>query len=373
MLRSLKPKKERLLYKLYEYDGIKIIAVKNKYSNYMSYSRRMISFFKFMLLSSWIALKERNIDIIFATSTPLTVAVPALIVNKIKKVPYVFEVRDLWPEAPIQLKAIKSPLLIKLLRKFELMVYKNSRHIIALSPGMEEGILKTGVDKNKVTMIPNCSDLDLFNRHSLPDKDLIDKYQLKDKFIVLHAGSMGVANGLDYIIEAARLLGNDSNIVFILAGDGSQRPFLSRLCEQYGLSNVIMTGPVPRKLMPQYFALSNITITSFANIPILSTNSPNKFFDSLAAGKPVIVNSPGWTKDLVLKYNIGFYVDPEKPSELAKLLLELKENKYDLEEMGKRARELAETQYNRITLASKLEAVLQKVYRDEYERKVKPR
>lgn len=361
-MKSLTPNKTHVLYDEYKIDGINVIAIKNDYSNYMSYFKRIISFLKFMILAIYVSLKLEKHDIVYATSTPLTVALPALIIKKIKKIPFVFEVRDLWPEAPIQIGAIKSPFLIKMLKFFEKKTYKEASNIVALSPGMQEGVISTGINPNKVRMIPNCSDIDLFGKEiNEQDKQLlINKYQLHGKFVVIHGGSMGVANGLDYIVKAAielKKLG-DLDVVFILTGDGKTKPYLEQMCKENNLDNVIFTGAVPRQEMPNLLAISDITITSFKNIPILATNSPNKFFDSLAASKPVIVNSNGWTRGIVEEYNIGYYVDPDHPIQLAQLLLEIKEKRDVLKEMGKRARKLAEEKFERIKLAKQVEQVL---------------
>lgn len=359
MLSSVRPNKETFLTKHYLIDGINVIAIRNKYSNYMGNIQRILSFLKFMFASCLIGLRQKNYDIVYATSTPLTVAIPAICLKIFKKIPYVFEVRDLWPEAPIQIGAIKSKVLIKFLRMIEKKAYDESAHIVTLSPGMSDGVYQTGIPKNKVTMIPNCSDLDLFDE-KINDLTYESKYKLKDKFVVVHGGSMGIANGLDYVIDAAIELKKKevNDIVFVLAGDGKTRPYLEKKSRENNLNNVVFTGSISRKDMPKLLSLANITITSFRNLPILATNSPNKFFDSLAAGKPVIVNSNGWTREIVEKHNIGYYVDPESPKQLAQLLIEIKNKKEMLEEMGKRARQLAEEQYERSKLAKQVERIL---------------
>lgn len=349
------------LYHRFVIDGIQVIAVKNRYSNYMGFIRRAFAFFSFVFLSIFIGLFIKRHDVVLATSTPLTVAIPALAIKWLRGTPFVFEVRDLWPEAPIQLGAIRSPLLISLLRSLEQKTYREAAHIVALSPGMEEG-----VGRANVTLIPNCSDLDMFGADHLELADLEAcrrKYGLAaDKLIVIHGGAMGVANGLDSIMKTAKLLheNRQEDILFVLAGEGKTRPQLEKFCQEHGMNNVMITGAVPRKEVPLLLALSDITITSFQNIPILATNSPNKFFDALAAAKPIIVNSAGWTKDIVEKHEIGFYVHPDKPEELADLLMEIKQGQYDLAEMGARARLLAEEKYERRKLAAQMEAVLAK-------------
>jgi len=364
-LQSLEPTEEGIFTRRYLIDGIHVIAVHNSYSNYMSFFRRVLSFFSFVLLSTIICLTLKKQDIVLATSTPLTVVIPALLMKKLKRVPFVFEVRDLWPEAPIQIGAIRSPLLISLLRYLEKKAYKEAEHVVALSPGMADGVRQTGIDPDKVSMIPNCSDLDMFS----PDKvdpsmveDFTNRHGLAGKLVITHAGSMGIANGLEYVVEAARLLAEqqETTIVFVLAGDGKTKPELEAFCRMHALSNVMFIGSIPRKEMPVLLAASHLTITSFKDFPILTTNSPNKFFDSLAAGKPIIVNSAGWTKEIVEKHGAGFFVDPKKPDELASLLIQVKNGSYDLTAMGVHARVLAQDTYERIKLATQMEAILGK-------------
>ncbi|GGF22676.1 glycosyltransferase WbuB [Halobacillus andaensis] len=347
--------------KVYNIDGMKVIAVKGKYSNYMSYPKRILSFLSFMINSTFISLKEsKKYDVIFATSTPLTVAVPALITKKINKTPYIFEVRDLWPEVPIKVGAIKNKIIIKLLKILETTTYKNAEHIVALSPGMQDGVINTGISKNKTTLVPNCSDIDLFGKKNAKAVPMLSTLKKKYNLIVTHGGSMGVANGLDYIIKTAKYLKEKGveDICFVLTGDGKTKPKLESMVNKHRLDNVIFLGKISKENMPNVLEGSDITLTIFKNLPILATNSPNKFFDSLAAARPTIVNSNGWTKDIVEDNQIGFYVNPEKPSELGELLIDLKKEKEMLKEMGRRARQLAEKQYDRKKLAEKVEKIL---------------
>lgn len=349
------------IYQTYNIDGIEVVAIRDRYSNYMGNFRRILTFISFLILSSVVGLRIKKHDIIYATSTPLTIGIPAMFISFVKKTPYIFEVRDLWPEAPIQMGVIKNKTIIKVLRCFEKVIYNRSSHIVTLSPGMTEGVLAHGIPKTKISMIPNSCDNDLFSKVNSDPKIFIDMFDLQDKFVAIHPGSMGVANGLMYIVKAAKYLqdlGND-RVVILLTGDGATKPSLEKYCQANGLKNVIFTGRVPKYKMPNLLAATDITITSFQNIPILATNSPNKFFDSLAAGKPIIVNSSGWTREIVEKKDLGYYVNPEEPRELANLLHSLsKGSKEHLLIKGKNAREIAETKFDRDLLAKKLEKIL---------------
>lgn len=347
-------------------DGIHIIYVKNDYSNYMSAPRKVLSFLNFVRKAIQTGKKQKGTDIVFATSTPLTIGYVALRLKASKKWPYVFEVRDLWPEFPIQIGAIKNPLLIKVLKAFEKRIYKKSEHVVALSPGMKEGIVKAGTSKDKVSMIPNMSKPDKFYPHE-KNIEIAKQFGLDlTKFNVIHFGSMGRANGLQYIIEAAKCLKekvNDS-VNFIFMGEGATEPEIKVKTELYGLNNVKFLGNHKMDVVSEVVNLCDASITSFLNLPILKTNSPNKLFDSLSAGKPIIVNSAGWTKDMVEKNDCGFFADPEKPEELAEKILLYKDNKETLERWGKNARKLSVEEFDKDILSSKVADVIEKAYKN---------
>ncbi|MBC1473835.1 glycosyltransferase family 4 protein [Listeria grandensis] len=357
------PYKEVKNMKYYHVDGIEVIAVKNDYSNYMGLVQRSKSFLSYMHHAYKIGKELKGMDIMFSTSTPLTIAIPTLRLQRKLKIPFVFEVRDLWPEAPKQMKAIKSQFVIKMLQHLEKRVYKKAEHIISLSPGMTEGIVATGIQAEKITMIPNLSDLALFDLeqdYKMEKRTLAERFSLKDAFIMLHLGAMGEANGLDYIVEAAKILQDrkQDEIKIIIGGDGKSKPRLEKFCAKHRLTNVIFSGHVSRKDVPIYTSLADITMTCFKPLPILATNSPNKFFDSLAAGRPIIVNSDGWTKDIVQKYDIGYYVDPAEPEELAEKLIELQNQRTELRAQQSKIRNIAEEHYSAEKLADKVEMIL---------------
>lgn len=337
-------------------DGINVLYVKNAYNQSFSKLHKVYSFCKFVVQAIIKGSKEKNVDLVYATSTPLTVGFIALVLHKWKGMRYIFEVRDLWPEFPIQVGAIKNKYAIKILRKLERSIYRNAEHVVALSPGMRDGVLKCGTPEEKVSLIPNMSKGDLFYPREKKDEQYV-KYGIdKDKFNVLHAGSMGVANGLDYIIKAANVLQNelhDESVNFIFAGGGATKPKLEAMAKEMGLRNVRFIGHFNTVGISDVMNLCDMSIVSFKNLPILYTNSPNKMFDSLSAALPVIVNSAGWTKGIVEDYHCGFYVDPENPKELANRLLEIKDKKDVLEEMSKNARKVSLEVFDKSILTEK--------------------
>ncbi len=339
-------------------DGIDVIYIKEEYSQDMSISRRLKSFFYFMIKSTIIALNQKNVDIVFATSTPLTVGFPALILKWFKKKPFIFEVRDLWPEVPIQMGAMKNKLVKSIAISFEKIIYRNAKHVIALSPGMREGVLKY-LNKEKTSMIPNMSKIDQFFPR-LKNKEFAEKIGLNNNtFKVVHFGSLGLANGADTIIESAKLLKNDDSIEFVFIGGGSTEYQLKERCKEYELNNVLFLGRFSMKDTSEIVNICDVSIVSFSDIPILYTNSPNKLFDSLSAAKPIIVNSAGWTKELVENENCGFYVDPNKPQQLVEKIRLLQQSPELVTIMGENARILAENVYDKNILCNQVVKVIE--------------
>jgi glycosyltransferase involved in cell wall biosynthesis len=353
------PEKKYRYYSIYSIEGIKVIAQKNKYSNHMSYSRRIISFIQFLSFA-FRALRREPADVIYATSTPLTIMIPTLIVRYIKKIPFVFEVRDLWPDAPIEMGVLKRRSLIYLAKKLELLSYKKAAHIVALSDGMKDGIVVKNIPAEKITVAENLSDFNLFQPENIDEEykqRLIAQHGLEGKFILLHMGAMGVANGLEYLLQAAEKAKEMelNNITFVIGGDGKTKERLVEICRSKNLTNVRFLGYIPRKLVPTVTDMATITMTCFRDIPILATNSPNKFFDSLAAGKPVIVNSNGWTRKVVQTNDLGFYVDGSRPEDLAHLLADLQNKKNELHSMEEHIKAFAKEHYEVSKIYKKIE------------------
>lgn len=353
MITQNKTAKQKIEYK--EIDGIQVIYIKNWYANDMSVSDRTKSFLLFMWKSSLLTLRQKDIDLVISTSTPLSVGLPALLMKFFKRTPYIFEVRDLWPEVPIQMGALKNSLSRWFAIFFEKTIYKHACHIVALSPGMYEGVIKF-VSPKKVSIIPNMAKNDKFWPRDI-NLNLLKRLGLKDNtFKIIHFGSMGIANGLLYIIKAAKII-EDKNISkkfeFIFLGEGKTKNNCIAFVQKHKLDNIHFFDRVPMEMTSEIVNICDVSVVPFLNLPILATNSPNKLFDSLSAAKPVIVNSNGWTRKIVEEFNCGAFVDPEKPEELARLLIEWEKNPELLNRMGVNGRELAQREYDKSILTQK--------------------
>lgn len=343
-----------------EIEGINVIYIREEYHQKMSVIERLNAFLKFMYKASKVALGLNDIDLVFATSTPLTIGIPALLMKWFRRVPYVFEVRDLWPEVPIQMGVIKYPLTIYIARWLEKLIYINAEHVIALSPGMQLGVTRY-IDKKRTSMIPNMSKKDEFWPRGKNTGLQRELRLAPDTFKIVHFGALGLANGVESIIESALLLKEDTSIEFLFLGGGSVENVLKKQCVDNGLNNVKFLGKFSMAKTSEIVNIADVSIISFKNLPILYTNSPNKLFDSLSAGKPIIVNSAGWTKDLVNQHNCGYYVDPKNPNDLVEKIKYLQNNPSRVVEMGRNARSLAENVYDKSILSKQFVDVLENV------------
>jgi glycosyltransferase involved in cell wall biosynthesis len=343
-------------------DGIDVRAVRVRYSNYMGYARRIWSFSLFMMGAAYLGLRAPRPDVVFATSTPLTVGVPGWITAALRRIPFVFEVRDLWPEAAIQMGALKrNSLIARVAKRMERFLYRHASAVIALSPGMVEGVLADGGDPDHTHMVPNSCDLELF-APGPRDAELVQRYGLEGKFVVGYAGAIGPSNALeDSVPQAAALLkerGRD-DILFLIAGDGKSLPSIQQVRDEQDLDNLSLIGPLPKKEVPRLLRTADMLMTLFKDVEILATNSPNKLFDGIASGTPMLVNSPGWTRTLVEENDAGAYVTPGDGEALADAVISLADDPASVERMGANARLLAERQFGRDDMAARVLDVLQ--------------
>jgi glycosyltransferase involved in cell wall biosynthesis len=346
-------------------EGIRVVPIAAGFANSnkgtgMSGYARVREFQSFAKLATAVGKRLGRPDVVFATSTPLMIGHAGRNLARHFGVPFVFEVRDLWPQALINIGALRNPLVIWWLRRMERRIYAAADHIVALSPGMKAGVMAAGVPDDKVTVITNGSDADLF-RPDLDGSAARRRLGLGDRFAAVYFGAMGRANGLEYVIEAARILrdrGRD-NIVLVLHGSGGMKPALEARTREYGLKNVVFSDSVPDKAaVAELVAACDACLTIYAATNQEQSWSPNKMFDALAAGKPVLINVPGWLREIIERNGCGRYTDPQLPEALAEALEELAANARGCAEMGRQARALFENQFSREILTQRLEQVL---------------
>jgi len=338
-------------------DGIRVVEIDLYYSNSLSLFKRTIVFLRFSLKATFIALSEEY-DLIFTSSTPLTISIPGIIAKIFRRKFFIFEVRDLWPELPKAL-GLKNPLILLAMSLLEKISYKSADHLIALAPGIADGITRHGISKDKVSLIPNGCDLGLFSNKKAKSsyKDISDT-----DFVAIFAGAHGPANGLEILIDVAEILKNRNitNIKILLVGDGKLKASLIKRKEIKKLNSIIFYDPLPKKELSMLFSRANIGLQILANIPeFYYGTSPNKFFDYISAGLPVINNYPGWLAEIIEENNCGFSIPPDKPDVFADVLVYASNNEKKIESMGKKSMNLAVEVFNRKKLSNKFVEIIE--------------
>lgn len=340
-------------------DGIDVIQINIPYSNSDGIAKRSLIFVKFAWKGIQIAMKEEY-DLLFATSTPLTAGLPGIWMKWFsrKKRKFVFEVRDLWPELPKAL-GMKNPFLLWGMKVLEKLSYKNADGCIGLSPGICEGIKKIVPDK-QVELVPNGCDLEIFKPGKREDLQL-EGVSPTDT-VAVFTGAHGIANGLESVLDMASVLKhkgrNDIKIAFI--GNGKVKSDLVKRANDKGLDNCLFFDPVPKTILNKIVASADIGLMVLKNVPAFYYGtSPNKFFDYIASGLPVVNNYPGWLSDMINENNCGLVVPPDNAEAFAEALIELADSPEKRNVMGTNSRLLAEKQFSRDELAYKFVSFLE--------------
>jgi glycosyltransferase involved in cell wall biosynthesis len=310
-------------------------------------------------------------DIVFATSTPLTIAVPGVTASRILRVPMVFEVRDLWPEMPIAVGALRGRTAIRAAQMLERFAYSNSTRIVALSPGMRDGVTRTGYPTERVTVIPNSADIDAFRA----GPDAAEAFRkgltwLGDRKLVIYAGTLGRINGVSYLAEvAARMLTLDPEVRFLVVGGGAEESLVRETAARLGAAdrNFFMMPALPKTMMPTLFAAADVVCSLFVDSPQMWSNSANKFFDALAASKPVAINYGGWQSELLRRTSAGIVLSARDYQRAAVSLVTLLRSPASLERACVASGRLAIDEFSRDRLAGELEKTL-KLAREDYGR-----
>ena len=331
-------------------DGIDVISLPLAYSNRDSLLRRGLTFFRFAWRSVRLAL-ELDYDLAFATSTPLTAALPGLAAKWARGKPFVFEVRDLWPELPRAL-GLRDPFVLGGMSLLELLSYRSADACVGLSPGIVEGIRARADARLPVVMIPNGCDLELF--HPGKRTGLALPGIGPDDFVAGFTGAHGPANGLDALLAAAAELRRrgDRRVKIAFIGDGKEKDRLAAAAREQGLDNCLFYPAMPKERLGAVTSSLGCGLMVLKDVPAFYRGtSPNKFFDYVAAGLPVVNNYPGWLAGLIEKEGCGVVVPPGDPAALADALQRLAASPAESREMGAAARRLAERDFGRARLA----------------------
>ena len=338
------------------HDGLTILRSYTYNALHRSFVHRIFSFLSFTVSSFFLGLQIRKVDLVWGTSPPIFQAVSAWALAKSKRTPFLLEVRDLWPAFAIAVGVLRNPILIRLSSWLEKFLYRHADKIMVNSPGFIDHVQsKGGV---QVSLVANGSDPRMFSPNE-SGSEFRQKHNLGNKFVVLYAGAHGMSNDLEVVLHTAHILRDHSNIIFVLLGDGKDKPLLIRKAQELGLENIRFLPPIPKLEMPQALAAANACIAILKPIPLYATVYPNKVFDYMAAGKPVLLAIEGVIRQVVVNVNAGIPIPPGSPTELAEAVEKLANHPELGINMGINGRKYIEENFDRAVLARQLEQIMQ--------------
>ena len=337
--------------------GVRLESFPVDYANRMGIGRRLRAYRHFARSAVEFGKRIERPDVIFGTSTPLTVGWAARKLARHWGVPWIFEVRDLWPDFPIQMGAVPGRWLQEWLRKLESSLYRDADHVVTLSPDMERHVLERGGSRGRVTTLLNGTSFELLDAADPSTPELLRaRFGLGRRKVILYAGSFGRANGIPAILEAARLLRDRDDLIFVFVGSGYARDAIDLAAAAQ--PNLVSVPPVPKYAIFDWHRLADLSLVTFIDLPVLATNSPSKFFDSLACGTPVLVTNTGWTRTFVEAHHCGWFIDALTPDRLAATITQLADRPEDLVERGRNGTVVARSLFDRQQMADSLEATM---------------
>jgi glycosyltransferase involved in cell wall biosynthesis len=339
-----------------EIDGISIYRTYTYPALHKSFFHRVISFLSFMVSSFWVGLGVKGVDLVWGTSPPIFQGAAAWLLARLKRARFLFEVRDLWPAFAIQVGVLRQPLLIKMSEWLERFLYSHADQVMVNSPGFIDFVTERGA--RRVTLVSNGADPRMFNPESRGE-DFRMVNGLEGKVTALYAGAHGLSNDLDVLLEAALELNQTARQVqILLLGDGKEKMRLMASAVELGLENVSFLPPVVKASMSDALAGADICIAILKPLPLYRTVFPNKVFDYMAAGKPVVLAIDGVIREVIEQAGCGIAVPPGNVQALAGAIHTLANDPVARQEMGARGRKYVEEHFDRAVLAGQLIDVL---------------
>jgi glycosyltransferase involved in cell wall biosynthesis len=323
-----------------------------------SFVHRVLSFFSFAISSFLCGLQVRKVDLVWGTSPPIFQVLTAWLLARLKRARFLFEVRDLWPYFAVAVGVLRHPLLIRLSEWLERFLYRRADHVLLNSPGFIEHVERRGA--RSVDIVPNGVDCTMFNPQD-DGENFRRLHGLEDKILVLYAGAHGMSNDLGIVLEAAEHLRDTTEIIFVLLGDGKEKPNLMAKAEANQLNNVRFLPPVPKNEIPNALAAADLCLALLKPIEAYKTTYPNKVFDYMAAGRAVVLAIDGVIREVLEEAGAGVAVQPGDPEALANAVRELAEDREQRRRMGMAGHDYVRRNFDRPVLARKLLLVMEKM------------
>jgi glycosyltransferase involved in cell wall biosynthesis len=347
-------------YAVEKMEGIQVVRVKTYITANEGFLKRTLDYMSFMVAGFIAGLFQKDIHVIAATSPQFFSAVGAWLLAAVRRKPFVFELRDLWPAAIVTVGAMKDSLAIRLLEKLELFLYRQAAAVVALTQAFKTNLIQRGISGDKIVVVLNGVDLECY-RPRPKDKELLAHFSLEGKFVVGYLGTHGMSHRLERVLEAAELLREHEAIVFLFAGSGVERNKLIEMAENRRLSNVRFIPHQPKNRMPQLWSLCDVALIHLKNTPVFATVIPSKLFEAMGMGLPILLALPeGEATEIVSQTGAGVVVPPEQPAKLVAAIIELCNHPAQLEVL-RQASHNAAFQFSRTLQAEKMLNVFQAV------------
>ncbi|PWK50882.1 glycosyltransferase family 4 protein [Pleionea mediterranea] len=345
-------------------DGIEVRRVKTYITANEGFVKRTLDFLSFMVTSFFAGLFVKKPDVIVGTSPQFFTACSAWALSAIRRKPFVFELRDIWPASITAVGAMDKTIVIRLLEKLEMFLYRRATRIISVTHSFKDELVRRGIDISKIDVVLNGVDLSLYSPVSAKDAELSREFNLENKFVVGYVGTHGLAHALDKVLDAAESLMEHSEIHFIFAGGGAAKESLDNEIKVRGLTNVVSIPRQSKHMMPRLWSLCDISLISLKDTPLFKTVIPSKIFESMGMGIPIIITAPvGEATEIIERAGAGVIVRPETPEELTNVVFDLYENKQTLRSYSI-ASAKASQEFSREYSAVKMEGVLNKLIKE---------
>jgi len=343
-------------------DGVDVLHLWVKASPVKTFRSRMAFYVTYMLAAVMAGLLLRGrFDVIFANSPPLFVAVAGWIISLVRRTPFVMEVQDLWPESAVVLGELKNPRFIRWAGWVEERCYSRARRVIAVTQGIYDRLVARNVPESKVVLVPNGSNIDIFE----PDPDggarLRTELGLEGKFVAIYGGIHGIAQDLETLIEVARLLEDEPDVRIMFVGEGPDKDRLRALVERYGLTQLLMLPGQPLERMPAYLSMADVALVPLRKVDLFLGARPTKMFDAWACQTPTLITVDGEAREVLEKVGAGIFVEPENPRALADALLWLRDRSDELAQMALAGRRAVLERHSLQAAARQIEVVFREV------------
>lgn len=334
-----------------EIAGIQVLRVWTYLTPNKGIFRRTLNFISFMIFSLLGVFLIENGDLVIATSPQFFCGIGGYLFSRLKRLPFILEVRDIWPESIIAVGALTNRRLIKIFEKMEVALYYSAKKIVVVTESFKKIIVRKGISAKKIFVLKNGVDL-CFYRPFHQDNEVRNELNLHKKFVVSYIGTIGMAHALDRVLEVAEGLRELTNIVFLIVGSGARREHLIREKERKNLNNVLFIEKQPKKLIPSFYAASDVCLVTLRNYPLFKAVIPSKIFEIMAMARPIILGVDGEARYIVEKARAGIFVEPENVENLEKAILHLYRSKKERQVLGKNGRKFVEKYFDRNKLAN---------------------